>query len=64
MLSTTFQEDMPLQMYVFPVNPNAQLDQVFVDYLAVPENPVILDPAMIAEYREEWISRWREVVLQ
>ena len=64
MLSIPFQEDMPLQMYVFPVNPEAQLDQVFLDYLAVPENPVILDPQMIAEYREEWISRWREVVLQ
>lgn len=64
MLSKPFQEDLPLQMYVFPVNPNAELDQVFVDYLAVAEDPIILDPAMIQEYREEWISRWREVVLQ
>ena len=64
MLSTTFQEDLPLQMFVFPVNPDASLDQVFVDYLAVPENPVSLDPAEIGENREEWISAWREVVLQ
>ncbi len=64
MLSTTFQEDLPLQMFVFPVNPDAALDQVFVDYLAVPENPVILDPGEIGEKREEWISAWREVVLQ
>ena len=64
MLSTTFQEDLPLQMYVFPVNPDAELDQVFLDYLAIPANPVILDPQMIADYREEWISRWREIVLQ
>jgi thiamine transport system substrate-binding protein len=64
MLSKTFQEDLPLQMYVFPVNPNAELEQVFADHLVVAEAPVILDPEMIAEYREEWISRWREVVLQ
>jgi thiamine transport system substrate-binding protein len=64
MLSSTFQEDLALQMYVFPVNPNAQLDPVFVDYLVVAEDPIILDPEMISEYREEWISRWREVVLQ
>jgi len=64
MLSTTFQEDLPLQMFVFPVNPDAVLDSVFVDYLAVPENPVILDPEVIGENREEWISAWREVVLQ
>lgn len=64
MLSTAFQEDLPLQMYVFPVNPNAELDQVFVDYLVVAEDPIMLDPEMISEYREEWIRRWREVVLQ
>jgi thiamine transport system substrate-binding protein len=64
MLSKNFQEDLPGQMYVFPVNPNAELDQVFQDHLVLAENPIILDPEMIAEYREEWISRWREVVLQ
>lgn len=64
MLSTTFQEDMPLQMYVFPVNPDAELDQVFVDYLFEPENPAALDPARITEMREEWINAWRETVLQ
>ncbi len=52
MLSTSFQEDIPLQMYVFPVNPEAQLDETFVEYLAIPENPVELDPADIAQKRE------------
>jgi thiamine transport system substrate-binding protein len=64
MLSTIFQEDLPLQMYVFPVNPDSAMDQVFLDYLALPENPVILDPDTISENREDWISAWREVVLQ
>lgn len=64
MLSTTFQEDMPLQMYVFPVNPEAKLDQVFVDFMTVPDSPVTLDPADIAAHREEWIEAWRQVVLQ
>ena len=64
MLSTTFQEDLPLQMYVFPVNPQAQLDQVFLDFLAIPENPVMLDPEKITENREKWINDWRETVLR
>jgi len=64
MLSTTFQEDLPLQMYVFPVNPQAELDQAFLDFLAIPENPVMLDPDLITEKREEWINNWRETVLQ
>jgi len=64
MLSPTFQEDIPLQMFVFPVNSNAELDDVFVRYLEVPENPVILDPAEIAAKREVWIQEWTEAVLR
>jgi thiamine transport system substrate-binding protein len=64
MLSTTFQEDIPLQMYVFPVNENAQLDATFQDYLAIPENPISLDPADIADKRETWIQAWTETVLR
>jgi thiamine transport system substrate-binding protein len=64
MLSTTFQEDMPLQMFVFPVNPEAQLQPEFVDYLAVPERPAFVDPADIAAHREEWIQAWTEAVLR
>ena len=62
MLSPTFQSDMPLQMYVFPVHPDAVLDQVFVDFLAVPENPVQLDSQLILENRENWVEDWRETV--
>jgi thiamine transport system substrate-binding protein len=64
MLSPTFQEDMPLKMFVFPVNPNAELEQAFVDYLAIPDEPVILDSAEITAHREEWIQDWTEVVLR
>jgi len=64
MLSPTFQEDIPLQMYVFPVNENAQLDETFVQYLAVPEAPASLDPAEIAAKREQWINEWTETVLR
>jgi thiamine transport system substrate-binding protein len=64
MLSTTFQEDMPLQMYVFPVNPNAKLDETFQKYLTVPENPAYVSPDDIATNREAWINAWTETVLR
>ncbi|MQC27098.1 MAG: thiamine ABC transporter substrate-binding protein [Chloroflexi bacterium] len=64
MLSPTFQEDMPLQMFVFPVNPEAKLQAEFVDYLAVPDETAFVSPAAIAEKREEWIQAWTEVVLR
>jgi len=64
MLSTTFQEDLPLQMYVFPVNPQAQLDETFVKYLAVPDQPAFVSPSDIASNRESWIQAWTATVLR
>ena len=64
MLSPTFQEDIPLQMFVFPVNENTQLDDTFEEYLAVPENPAFVNPEDISSKRETWIRDWTEVVLR
>jgi thiamine transport system substrate-binding protein len=64
MLSTTFQEDMPLQMFVFPVNPNARLDEAFVKYLAVPQSTATVAPDAIAADREKWLQAWTEAVLR
>lgn len=64
MLSPAFQEDLPLQMFVFPVNPDAELDPTFLEYLAVPEEPAALRPEDIAEMRETWLQDWTETVLR
>jgi thiamine transport system substrate-binding protein len=64
MLSTTFQEDVPLQMYVFPVNPAARLNEVFVKYLSKPEKVAIVSPEKIAANRETWLKEWTETVLR
>ena len=39
MLGKSFQEDMPLQMFVFPVNPEAALPDVFIQNSQIPSNP-------------------------
>jgi thiamine transport system substrate-binding protein len=64
MLSTTFQEDMPLQMYVFPVNPNAKLDPTFEKYLVIPKKTAYVSPADITANREKWIQAWTQTVLR
>jgi thiamine transport system substrate-binding protein len=64
MLSPPFQEDIPLNMYVFPVNINAQLDETFQKYLAVPEVTADVTPEEIAKNREKWINEWTEAVLR
>ena len=64
MLSKDFQEDMPLQMFVFPVNPDAALPDEFVQYVQIPDRPAELDPSEIAGKREQWIQAWTETVLR
>jgi thiamine transport system substrate-binding protein len=63
MLSTTFQEDMPLQMYVFPVNPQAKLPEVFTKYMQIPNKTAIVSPEEIAAKRDQWIQTWTQTVL-
>jgi thiamine transport system substrate-binding protein len=64
MLSTTFQEDMPLQMFVFPVNSEAKLDPAFEQYLEIPTKTAFISPEDIAAHREEWLQEWTETVLR
>ena len=64
MLSVQFQEDMPLQMFVFPVNPQAKLPEAFVKYAQVPKQPATLAPDDIAKNRDAWIQKWTETVLR
>jgi thiamine transport system substrate-binding protein len=64
MLSPAFQEDIPLQMYVFPVNENAKLNETFQKYLAIPQETAQVSPDAIAENREKWIQEWTEMVLR
>jgi thiamine transport system substrate-binding protein len=64
MLSTTFQEDVPLQMFVFPVNSDAKLPDVFTKFTSIPELPAQVNPDEIAANREKWIAEWTETVLR
>lgn len=64
MLGQQFQEDLPLQMFVFPVNQNASLPDEFVQYAQIPDQPAELDPDEIAAKREQWIQSWTETVLR
>lgn len=64
MLSKQFQEDMPLQMFVFPVNQNAALPEEFVRYAQIPDQPAELDPDRIAANRDKWIAAWTETVIR
>lgn len=53
-LSKEWQEDLPMQMFVYPVNSEAELPEDFVLYGAPAENPVQIDNALVTSKRNEW----------
>ena len=64
MLSVRYQEDLPLNQFVYPVNPKAQLPEVFVKHSTIAEQPATLAPDAIATNRDRWIEEWTNEVLK
>ncbi len=64
LLGQQFQEDIPLRMFVYPVNENAALPEAFVLYSDAAEAPAAIAPAEIDANRESWIDAWTDVVLR
>jgi thiamine transport system substrate-binding protein len=64
MLGTQFQEDVPLQMFVYPVDPNAALPEEFTKYSQAPAQTATLAPDVIAKNRDAWIEAWTNVMMK
>lgn len=64
LLSREFQEDIPLNMFVFPARTDATLPDVFVEHAEPVEDPIQMDPAEIDANREDWIDTWTQVVIR
>jgi thiamine transport system substrate-binding protein len=64
MLERRFQEDVPLNMFVFPANAQAQLPDVFAEHAAQVDAPLTMTPAVIDAGRERWIEEWTDLVLR
>ncbi|MFN4293834.1 MAG: thiamine ABC transporter substrate binding subunit [Thermoflexales bacterium] len=64
MLSKRFQEDIPLQMFVYPVARAAKWPEVFVKFGQPPAQAFVLTPEQIDQGREQWIEAWTQLVLK
>ncbi|MFE2436055.1 thiamine ABC transporter substrate binding subunit [Streptomyces sp. NPDC059409] len=64
MLSKSFQEDMPLNMFVYPVREGAQVPEAFSKFGPQAKDPQTLDPAKIADNRDQWVKSWTSLVLK
>lgn len=64
MLGKTFQEDIPLNMWVYPANSTASLPDVFTKFSVIPQKPATVSPEDIKKHREAWLDEWTQTVLQ
>jgi thiamine transport system substrate-binding protein len=64
LLDIPFQEDVPLQMFVFPVNPEAKLPEVFLHHATVADDPAVVPPAAIEKNRDRWLDEWTTIMLR
>ncbi|MDH6624148.1 thiamine transport system substrate-binding protein [Streptomyces sp. LBL] len=64
LLTKEFQDDMPLNMFVYPVRKGAQVPEEFVKFGPQAKDPEILDPARIADHRDQWVKSWTSLVLK
>ncbi|PKO21193.1 MAG: thiamine ABC transporter substrate-binding protein [Chloroflexi bacterium HGW-Chloroflexi-1] len=64
MLGETFQADIPLQMWVYPVRAGTPLPEVFTKFAQAPAEAASLAPAQIESGREGWLQAWTDAVLR
>ncbi len=60
-LTPEFQSEIPLNQFMFPVNQSVALPESF-SYAFKPERQLELDPSLVAEKQEEWISEWERIM--
>ncbi|MEU0209976.1 thiamine ABC transporter substrate-binding protein [Streptomyces canus] len=64
LLTKEFQQDMPLNMFVYPVVNGAQVPAEFTQYGPQAKDPETMDPAKIADNRDDWVKSWTSLVLK
>jgi len=60
--SVPVQEDIPWNMFMYPANPDANLPTEFAEHAAQATAPARLDPALIDENRQSWLTAWAQLV--
>ncbi|WP_327343353.1 thiamine ABC transporter substrate-binding protein [Streptomyces europaeiscabiei] len=64
LISKRFQEDMPLNMFVYPVVEGASVPAEFTEYGPAAKDPETMAPEKIAENRDQWVKSWASLVLK
>lgn len=64
LIGERFQNDMPLNMFVYPVREGAQVPEEFATFGPQAKDPQTMDPKKIAANRDQWVKSWTSLVLK
>jgi len=64
MVDASFQDDIPLQMFVYPASEKGTIPELFVTHAPIPTVAKQLDAATIASKRDGWVAEWDQIVLR
>lgn len=63
LLSPQFQETLPENVYMYPVDPDVPLPPEFEEFAPLSTEPIAVDPATLVTQRDAWIEAWTDTVL-
>lgn len=58
-----FQRELPLTLFVYPANTDAELPEVFTKFAVSPAEPFTVDPADIEANRTTWQEQWSAIAV-
>lgn len=61
LLSPEVQEALPESMYVFPVSSDVELPPDWASYAEPATDPYEVDPAEVADQRDDWLTTWSDI---
>ncbi|MCT2594207.1 thiamine ABC transporter substrate-binding protein [Streptomyces sp. N2-109] len=64
MLGKSFQQELPLSMFVNPARGDVELPELFTTYGVTVDNPARMEPARIGKNRDQWVKSWTSLVLK
>lgn len=62
MLSESFQQELPDNMYMYPISSQTSLPEAWDDFGQLADDPILLDPDTVSTERENWLEQWTELV--
>ena len=64
LLGSTFQKELPLNLFVYPADKTVKLPDVFTKFAVVPKDPFTVSSDEIAKNRQQWQEQWTQIVLR